>query len=257
MKTIVLSVAGLFFSVQAFSASNAPEALRASGVEPTIAERGGAWAAVSATAAPAAPEVRVALEPAAAPLGALTVRLKDGQVLAAQLLKSDAYFLSIANSRGTVFDVPWAEVAAVDSSELGADLALLRGRITAEPSPVGSIIEARSGSKALGKALWPGFFLHGSGHRYAGDNDTFVSLAGAELFGVVVGGFGLNELLGPGKTGEHKDTALALAVGGASLFTLTWLWDLAFAPGAARRYNESKGLALESTVGGAQVALRF
>jgi hypothetical protein len=185
------------------------------------------------------------------------VTLKDGQALDARLLKYDAYFLSIANSRGTAFDLPWAEVAALDSEELAADLPLLRGRITAEASPVGSIIEARQPRRALAKAFWPGLLLHGSGHRYAGDQDTFVSLAGAELFGVVVGAFGVAELLGPGKPGEHKETAQALSIAGGSIFALTWAWDLLFAPGAARRYNEGKGLALQAAPGGAQLALRF
>lgn len=197
--------------------------------------------------------------PALAPAeGALSLRLKDGQRLDAKLLKYDDYFLSVSNSAGTAFDIPWVEVAAVDSAELPADLMLMKGRLTAEASPVNSVIEARHPSKALGKAFWPGILLHGSGHRYAGDNDSFVSLAGAELFGVVVGGFGANELLGPSKAGEHKDTALALAIGGGAIFGLTWLWDLAFAPGAARKFNQARGLALEPAQnGGAQLALRF
>lgn len=210
-------------------------------------------ASADAPAAPAAPQAGAADAAAAA----IQVRLKDGQSLDARLLKYDAYFLSIANGAGTVFDLPWAEVASVDGAELGADLALMRGRLSAEPSDVSSLIQARSGRAAFGKAVWPGFFLHGSGHRYAGDNDTFISLAGAELFGVVVGGFGLNELLGPSKDGEHKDTALALTIGGGSIFALTWLWDLAFAPGAANRFNQAKGLVLEPTPTGAQLAYRF
>lgn len=187
----------------------------------------------------------------------LRVTLKDGQALDARLQKYDAYFLSVANSQGTVFDLPWAEVASLESDGLSADLPLMLGRLTAGASPVSSLIEPRSGSKALAKALWPGLLLHGSGHRYAGDHDTFVSLVGAELFGVVVGGFGLGELLGPGRDGEHKDTATALAVAGGSVFVLTWLWDLAFSPGAARRHNQAKGLALEPTGQGLKLALTF
>lgn len=203
--------------------------------------------------------IAMALPLAARAEGArLRVTLKDGQAMDAVLGKYDDYFLTVSNSLGKNFDLPWAEVAAVDSSDLSADLPLLRGRITREPSPVGSVIAAKNPSTALAKAFWPGILLHGSGHRYAGDNDTFLSLAGAELFGVVVGGFGATELLGPTRVGEHKDTALALAVGGGAIFGLTWLWDLAFAPGAARKFNQAKGLALEPAKnGGAQIALRF
>jgi hypothetical protein len=195
---------------------------------------------------------------AAAPAPAkLSVRLKDGQALDAGLLKYDRYFLSIRNSKGTTFDVPWAEVEAVESPELGAELALLRANLTPGPEPVGSIIEARRGSTALAKAVWPGFLLHGAGHRYAGDDETFVSLAGAELFGVVIGGFGLSELANATEDGEHRGTSLALAAGGGAIFALTWFYDMAFAPGAAEKLNQAKGLSFEPTPTGAQLAYRF
>jgi hypothetical protein len=190
--------------------------------------------------------------------GALTVRLKDGQVFPAQLQKSDKYFLSFNNAKGTHFDIPWAEVEAVDSKDLGADgLALLRANLTPGPGPVGSIVEPRSGGEAFKRALWPGFLLHGSGHRYAGDNDSFVSLAGGELFGVVIGAFGLSELNGATEDGEHRGTSLALAVGGGSIFALTWFYDMAFAPGAARDFNAAKGLSLEPRPDGVQLSYKF
>jgi hypothetical protein len=219
-----------------------------------------AWAKTAKPAkapAPAATAVATPARTPAGPLGHVHVRLKDGQALDAAVLKYDSYFLSIQNRLGTGFDVPWAEVESVDSQDLAADLSLMRGKLTAEPGPVNSLIQARSGSAALDQALWPGFLLHGAGHRYAGDTDTFVSLAGAELFGVVVSGFGLSELASTSEDGEHRDTSLGLAVGGGAIFALTWFYDLAFAPGAAEKLDRAKGLAFEPTPTGAQLAYRF
>lgn len=209
--------------------------------------------AKAAVPAPAAP----VLDPSPSS-GSLKVRLKDGQAFEAQLQRSDKYFLSINNAKGTHFDVPWAEVEAIESSDISSDgLALLRANLMPEPGPVGSIVEPRSGGEAFKRALWPGFLLHGSGHRYAGDNDTFVSLAGGELFGVVIAGFGLSELSSTTEDGEHRGTSLALAVGGGSIFALTWLYDLAFAPGAARDFNAAKGLSLEPASQGDGVQLSY
>lgn len=227
-----------------------PGLVAAAEAEPTAPSIAGIAADLSASAAAALP-VEVA------PGAALSITLKDGQQLQGNLLKYDDYFLSVKNRRGTSFDLPWVEVQSVDSSALSADLPLMRGRLTSASSPVNSLVQARDPSTALSRALWPGILLHGAGHRYAGDYDRFVSLAGAELFGVVVGGFGANEYFGPGKDGEHKDTALALTVGGGVIFGVTWLWDLAFSPGAARKFNEAHGLALLPAPNGAQLALSF
>jgi hypothetical protein len=217
----------------------------------------GRSAVAKAKAKPAPAAASPAPAPAPAEPRQVHVALKDGQVLDGKLTQSDAYFMTVLNARGTRFDLPWSEIASVDGPDLGLDAVALRGHLSAEPTAVTSLVEPRSGMKALGQALWPGVLVHGWGHRYAGDNDTFVSLVGGEIFAVVIGGFGLNEVLGPSKEGETKDTAVALSVAGGAIFGLTWLWDLAFSPHAAAQFNDKKGLALEPTPTGAQLAYRF
>ncbi len=118
-------------------------------------------------------------------------------------------------------------------------------------------LRAMDPARARQIALWPGFLLHGAGHRYAGDNEAFYSMVGGELFGVLIGGFGVGELFGPEVKGEHKGTALALAVTGGSMFLGTWLWDIAFAPRAAKKFNDERGLGLWPTLNGAVLVLRF
>ncbi|MGH7442935.1 MAG: hypothetical protein ACREKE_09715, partial [bacterium] len=140
--------------------------------------------------APMAQVRPVAALPAPQILGArLSVTLKDGQYAEVNLVNYDHFFLSVVNAKGTHFDIPWTEVASVDGPSAG-DLALMRGNLTPGDDPVLSVIEYRSPRGALRRALWPGVFLHGSGLRYAGDNSSFVGLAGGEFFGLVLGAFG-------------------------------------------------------------------
>lgn len=217
--------------------------------------------AAKAKKAPAPAAVAVATPaptPAATPVPVeITVTMKDGQQAHLKMLRYDSVFLSTVNAKGTALDLPWVEIAKVDGDAAGADLALMRGHITDEPSPVNSVMAPRDPGKAFTQALWPGILLHGSGLRYAGDQDSFVSLAGGELFGVVVGTFGLYEVLGPDIAGESKTTANALTIAGGTIFAVTWIWDLALAPGAARRLNDSKGLALLPRQDGLQLSYKF
>ena len=108
---------------------------------------------------------------------------------------------------------------------------------------------------AFKAAFWPGILLHGAGYREAGDTDTFVNLAGGEIFSAVLLGFGLAEALGPDIKDESKATSQSIAAAGGVIFVGTWLWDIAGASGAARKFNEKNGLSLSPKGDGAQVAL--
>jgi hypothetical protein len=182
--------------------------------------------------------------------------LKDGQVAKVSLVRYDRFFLTVVNSLGTSFDIPWVEVASVDGDSSG-DLQMMRGRITDEPTPVATVIAPRSPHTALMRALWPGFLLHGDGFRYAGSNDTFVSLAGSEAFAVVVGGFSAYLQGYPNTTDTSRTVPQALATAGVVIFAATWAYDIAFAPGAAQHLDQERGLALEPTGNGAQFAYHF
>lgn len=194
----------------------------------------------------------------AAPLGtSVNVTLKDGQTAGLTLVTYDSFFLTAVNAKGTRFDIPWTEVAGVDAPGAGADLALMRGHITPDPTPVSSVIEPRVPLTAFYRACWPGVLLHGAGFSYAGSNDTFVDLAGAEFFGVVVGAFGAYLEYYPNSSDSSKTVPQVLTIAGAAIFVGTWLWDLSFSYHAARITNERKGLALEPAPGGAQLSYLF
>lgn len=89
-------------------------------------------------------------------------------------------------------------------------------------------LEPRPGSLlATGAAVVPGLLLHGSGHFVLGERQTayrLLAMEGAGLLGIV-GGIGLLAAVG----GSEKLAAIyvPLAVGGAGLFGLSFLADVA------------------------------
>jgi hypothetical protein len=218
-----------------------------------------ASAGLKAAAAPATAPTAV---PAAAPSGAaITVTLKDGQRADLFLKSYDNFFLTALNSVGTRFDLPWSDVAAVDSTQAGADLALMRGKITDEPATTEVLVEPRSRGTAVVRALWPGVLIHGAGFDYAGDKGIFYDLAGAEVFGIAVAALGGYLDAYPNTEDSGRNTPSGgqdLIIGGAAVFGVSWLWDICFSPGAASDTNAAKGLALEpASNGGAQLAYHF
>lgn len=207
--------------------------------------------------APMAQVKPVAALPAPQILGTrLNVTLKDGQYAEVNLVNYDRFFLSVVNAKGTHFDIPWTEVAAVDGPSAG-DLALMRGNLTPETDPVLSVIEYRSPREALRRALWPGVLLHGSGLRYAGDNSSFVGLAGGEFFGLVLGAFGAYLQLYPSTGDSSLAGPQALVTAGVACFVGTWLWDLAFSEHVARQLDVSRGLALEPAARGEGIQVAY
>lgn len=126
----------------------------------------------------------------------------------------------------------------------------------ATPEPAAGAIQMspKDPKAAFKAALWPDLLLHGWGHHVAGDQDTFLNLAGGELFGLVMLGFGLAEALGPDIKGESKATSQAIAMAGGAIFATTWIWDLVDAGAAARRFNQEHDLGLAPLDGGARLA---
>lgn len=263
-----------------FALGLASAGLKADGTAPAMVSTTAAAAApamVSRTAAPAAPlmvsttvsTVPSAMVPTVAPTmvptmvpgAAITVTLKDGQRTDLFLKSYDNFFLSASNSAGTRFDIPWSDVAAVDSAQDGSDLAMMRGKITDDSATVDIEVEPRSPHVAFMRALWwPGILIHGSGFDYVGDKEAYTDLAGAEVFGVAVAAMGayLDVYPNTEDTGRDKPTVPQdMIIGGAAIFGVTWLWDICFSPRAAGALDQSKGLAFTPSPGGAQVAYRF
>lgn len=193
------------------------------------------------------------------------VTLKDGQSVKGQIQGYDSYFLDIKSYKGATFHIPWPEVQAM--SRQGTPEEWAQAYMTPEKNvAVSTIVTPISGAKAFKASLFPGILVHGWGHMQARDSDRFYALLGAEVFGLMVGTFGVTEMRGPiffkpnnDNPGENDDTARALAWGGITVFTLSWLYDVAFASSAADRFNREHGLAMEMTpaLNGVQLGMAY
>ncbi len=182
--------------------------------------------------------------------------LKDGQSMQGRIKGYDAFFLDVeAKGSGAAFHLPWREVAEVAPAEFTGDTAMIRQYLSPDMVKVESSIQARDPYEAVSKSFWPGFLIHGYGHKVAGDQDTFLSLAGAEIFGALVAGFGAAKLADAGVAQGDKDTAQYLVYGGGAMFVLSWAWDVLGSARAARKYNERHRLILGAAPGGVVLGL--
>lgn len=209
-------------------------------------------AAKPAASAPAAPVI------AQVGVGAqVKLAMKDSRQIVGKVKGYDSVFLDVIEAQDKVESLGWVNIAAITTEDSGVDLTTLRARLTQEDMPAQVWVKPLDPTRAFTSALWPGIIVHGWGHRYAQDQDTFYTLVGAEIFGLIVQGFAVGEIAGPDVAGETKDTAWSLFYGGGAVVGVTWLWDMAFAPGTARQFNHDKGLSLLPTPTGVQLAYHF
>ena len=196
----------------------------------------------------------LALAMVVGPLSADSITLKDGQTAKGVIGGYDAYFLQFTLGNGAKIDVPMKEIAKIQPDEFTGDTAMIGQYLSAEATPVTVHIQPKSPSQALGKAFFPGFFIHGYGHKVAGDTDMFMALAGAELFGLLVGGFGAIRQIDPAASQQYKDFSMYLLAGGGVFFGLSWLVDIAFANHAAKKFNAEHRLSLAPLPEGGRLA---
>jgi hypothetical protein len=88
-------------------------------------------------------------------------------------------------------------------------------------------------------AIFPGFFVHGLGHRYAGNTDTADEILTMELYSVLTAGLGGGLVaLGEGEDAEAVEIAGWVGVGvGGFGFLGTWIYDIVFTPSEVNEYN--------------------
>jgi hypothetical protein len=89
-------------------------------------------------------------------------------------------------------------------------------------------------------AIFPGFFVHGLGHRYAENDDTASELMYLELYSVLTMGLGGALLaLGDSQDAEAVEIAGWVGIGvGAVPFLGTWVYDIVYTPSEIRRHND-------------------
>ena len=96
----------------------------------------------------------------------------------------------------------------------------------------------RSESVATLLAVFPGLFIHGLGHFYAGDYLTGSILLGLEFF-IVTGAF-TNIIYSTDRNEEDHgkfNPQVAALVASAIIFVGSWIYDFAHADAAVRKHN--------------------
>jgi hypothetical protein len=124
-----------------------------------------------------------------------------------------------------------ATAAAPALAQPDGDAAAVAEEVTAPPAPARRAL-------ATAAAVVPGFLIHGTGHRVAGEGETawrLLRLEGVALSAMLVGGV---PLAATGASRRLAVPAIPLLVSGGGLFLSTWLADLYGAsgvPGGAPR----------------------
>lgn len=98
-------------------------------------------------------------------------------------------------------------------------------------------LRLKDSNKALFYSIFPGFFLHGTGHLYAGKPRTALLLFTTEVFGVLllVRAAGLENSSNKEKTAENS---ALVGVIGSMLFFGSWFYDLIGSPLEVKKRNE-------------------
>jgi hypothetical protein len=92
-------------------------------------------------------------------------------------------------------------------------------------------------------AIFPGFFVHGMGHRYAGNKERADDLLLMEGYSVLTAGLGGGlAALGNSQDWDAVEVAgwVGVGVGGIG-FLGSWIYDIALTPSEIRRANREGG----------------
>ncbi|HRU39999.1 MAG TPA: hypothetical protein P5511_08985 [Candidatus Goldiibacteriota bacterium] len=175
-----------------------------------------------------------------------TITLKDGQQFEAEVLDFDLYYLNVRFVTGKEAALPWQEIKAVSHTTTDKDWREDM-YITPDDAEVKTLVVPVSRDRVFEQALFPGFFLRGSGHLRAKDVNMAMSLLSAEIVSLIMMGVSGVELIRPQDGSGASVVSQAVFFTGLGIFTASWLYDLIFAPLAADRYNASNEFLLNDT----------
>ena len=105
----------------------------------------------------------------------------------------------------------------------------------------GTSFEREEKSVFIGEllAIFPGLFVHGLGHRYAGNTERANELLMMELYSGATAGLGGGlYALGRSEDADALEIAgwVGIGVGGIA-FQGTWIYDIVYTPSEVNRYN--------------------
>ncbi len=170
--------------------------------------------------------------------------LKDEQVFEADVTGFDEYYLEVTLENGKEISIPWAEVRYVKHTTTASSW-LEETYMTDGDAEVKTYVSPLDPCVALQKAFFPGILTHGSGHLYARDEDRGISLLSAEILSVIIMGLSVMDVITHDADDRNTGITRGIFYGGLAVFTATWLYDIIFAPGAVKEFNEKHDFYLE------------
>ncbi len=180
--------------------------------------------------------------------GADKIILKDEQVFEADVTGFDEYYLEVTLENGKKISIPWAEVRYVKHTTTASSW-LEETYMTDEDAEVKTYVSPLDPGVAVQKAFFPGILTHGSGHLYARDKEKGVSLLSAEILSVIIMGLSVMDVITHNTDDGNSGITRGIFYGGLAVFTGTWLYDIIFAPGAVKEFNEKHDFYLEEDRG--------
>ncbi len=167
------------------------------------------------------------------------ITLKDNQHFQAQVKSFDSYYLVVELPNRKSVSIPWNEVRLVRHTTTESNW-LEETYMTQEDAEVTTLVTELNRDEALMKSLFPGFLVHGSGHFYGKDQNTGMSLLSAQILSIVMMAISLNEIISPVELEtDSANVSKVIFYTGVTIFGVSWLWDIIFAPVSVDKYNSS------------------
>ncbi len=179
--------------------------------------------------------------------------LKDEQKFEADVTGFDSYYLMVKLANNKTISIPWNEVRLVKHTTTASSW-LEETYMNNDDVEITSYISPLSESEAFQKAVFPGFIMHGSGHFYGKDQNMGFSLMSAEIVSLIIMGISLNEIITPVDDQSNMVSQVVFYTG-LGMFSVSWLWDMIFAPSAAAKFNSEHVFAVNEPADSAATTL--
>ncbi|HDQ26795.1 MAG TPA: hypothetical protein ENN43_08645 [bacterium] len=163
--------------------------------------------------------------------------LKDDQKFEADVKSFDAFYLNVVFPNGKEVTIPWNEVRYIKHTTTASSW-LEETYMTNDDVEVKTLVSPLDPCLAMQKAIFPGIILKGAGHFYAKDSNAGMSLLSAGIVSAVIMAISVVEIITPQRQDQTLDVSKAVFYTGLTIFSASWLYDIVFAPGAAKKFNE-------------------
>jgi hypothetical protein len=132
------------------------------------------------------------------------------------------------------------------------------GNALADSEKVNQLPAKKDPGLAFAIAFAPGFFIHGLGNYYAGDNSAGSKLLAAELASVFVGYIAVLKGMGGMDESRNKTAESIIGITTAWVFLGSWVIDMGTAPRKVAKANRNNaGAIIYPVIKGKQLAIQI